>query len=38
MDEIVDVFLISDESDMVLVANGEESLQMNLQKLDEALT
>ena len=38
MDEIVDVFLFSDESDMVLVANGEESLQMNLQKLDEALT
>ena len=38
MDEIVHVFLFSDESDMVLVANSEESLQKNLQKLDDALT
>ena len=35
-EENVDVLLIAD--DMVLVADSEESLRVNLTKLDEALT
>ena len=34
--EIVDVLVFPD--DMVLVADSEESLQINLKKLDETLT